>query len=423
MVEAVSNTVEHFVEIDPNKCIGCVHCIKVCPMKAIRVLKDNKAHIIDRCIDCGSCVSACPKGAIEFKATSHQEFYRKRYTALTISPVIYTQFGDDVMPNEVILALRRVFDHVFDQAYMHELFNLATQIHIQKNRENPNFPRPLISPICPVVNRLVAFKYPSLLGHLLPFITPRELAARELKRKIMDKSIFKPEEIGIFYLTPCTSKMLTIKSPMILHSSFLDGVIGINEIYATICKGLGTELEGTIYHYSSGIGIGWVKSGGEIAGLEGIKTLAVAGMKETLKYLEKIEMGLLANVDYVEFRTCVEGCIGGQLVAVDKYEAKRVAERLVRMFGIEKRVKYEYVKGLYEQGFFFGEKPMRTLLAPEVFTRGEALRRLQEVEKTLALLPRKDCGACGSPECATFAEDVVNGVKELDECVFLRRPI
>ena len=44
---------------------------------------------------------------------------------------------------------------------------------------------------------------------------------------------------------------------------------------------------------------------------------------------------------------------------------------------------------------------------------------MQEKEQFYGQLPQIDCGACGSPTCATFAEDVVKGDVPSDDCVFL----
>ncbi|MFH1138538.1 MAG: DUF362 domain-containing protein [Pseudomonadota bacterium] len=51
-----------------NRCLGCGVCAKACPMEAIAVNKDKKAHIDDRtCIRCYCCHEMCPEKAIELK--------------------------------------------------------------------------------------------------------------------------------------------------------------------------------------------------------------------------------------------------------------------------------------------------------------------------------------------------------------------
>jgi Dissimilatory sulfite reductase (desulfoviridin), alpha and beta subunits len=67
---------QHFVDINLERCNGCVLCMKACPMKAIRIMKDEKAHILGTCIDCGSCISICPKNAIEPKTSLPVEVTR-----------------------------------------------------------------------------------------------------------------------------------------------------------------------------------------------------------------------------------------------------------------------------------------------------------------------------------------------------------
>jgi len=80
--------------------------------------------------------------------------------------------------------------------------------------------------------------------------------------------------------------------------------------------------EDIVLHHSGGIGLSWGMSGGEISGLD-LHCLAIPGLQETIHYLEKIEMGLLGDIDYVEFRACSEGCLGGPFTVMDKYQGKR----------------------------------------------------------------------------------------------------
>jgi len=55
------------VRIDPDKCVGCGECFKVCIYDALR-MENGKAEIIENnCAGCGRCERVCPNGAISIK--------------------------------------------------------------------------------------------------------------------------------------------------------------------------------------------------------------------------------------------------------------------------------------------------------------------------------------------------------------------
>lgn len=51
------------LKIDPDKCVGCSKCAKMCPTGNI-VMADRKATSKDRCTLCYRCVNLCPQQAI-----------------------------------------------------------------------------------------------------------------------------------------------------------------------------------------------------------------------------------------------------------------------------------------------------------------------------------------------------------------------
>ncbi len=394
--------------------------MRSCPTKAIRV-RNNVARIEGVCINCCECIRKCPQSAIT--STGFQDEPVSGDDRVVVSPatVIYAQFGPDYLPNDILLALRKMgFRYVHDQSYTSELFNFAVELYIKENRRKKENLFPLISPVCPVVINLIAYRFPSLLEHIPPLTTPREIVTREAKERISSKYGYKPEEVRVLNITPCPAMAEFIKASVHRNYGHVDKTVGINRVYDDIKRNLRDIEEDRIFHHSSGIGLGWGMSGGEIAGL-GMNCLAVSGLNETILYLEKIEMGLLDDLDYMECRACREGCIGGPFTVADKYRAKHLLQKFTRMFGTEKRIKYKYVIDLYKKGWFFTEKE-RSQLIPADSGRSitENIERLNKVKQIMEALPRKECGICGCPDCQTFAEDTIDGKTDLDHCLFLR---
>jgi hypothetical protein len=131
-------------------------------------------------------------------------------------------------------------------------------------------------------------------------------------------------------------------------------------------------------------------------------------------------MGLFPEVEYFEFRTCREGCLGGVLSAVDKYLARSNVQRMLHLHGLGRRVPGNTIRRLYDKGRFQPDK------SPLTLTRffGDrkpalSLEQMVQIEKILDTVAGWGCGACGAPDCPTFAEDVVRGEAELGDCQWL----
>jgi len=409
-----------YVQINESLCNGCVLCMKACPTKAIRI-RDGKARIEGVCIDCCECIRVCPRAAIQAITSGSLDLTEKDNVIVSPSTVLYSQFGEDILPNDVLLGLKRMgFGYIHDQSYTSEIFNLAVELYIKENRDKPDAPLPFISPVCPVVVSLIAYKFQSLLSHIPPLVTPREIVAREGKLRLAARHGLDAEAFKVVHITPCPSKMICMNESILQKHSYLDAAIGINSIYEELRNNIQDVEEDIVLHHSGGIGLSWGMSGGEISGVD-LNCLAVSGLRETIRYLEKIEMGLLGDIDYIEFRACTEGCLGGPFTVMDKYQGKRHIQKLVRMFGVERRVKYGYVKKLYDKGWFFTNKRpslQRELTQPSPSDIARGIERQNRIEDILRLLPRKECGACGCPDCATFAEDVADGRVSIQDCVF-----
>ncbi|MDD7607217.1 MAG: 4Fe-4S dicluster domain-containing protein [bacterium] len=51
------------LHIDPNACICCGKCVRLCPMKNISII-DNRVQAHDQCTMCYRCINQCPQRAI-----------------------------------------------------------------------------------------------------------------------------------------------------------------------------------------------------------------------------------------------------------------------------------------------------------------------------------------------------------------------
>jgi hypothetical protein len=216
--------------------------------------------------------------------------------------------------------------------------------------------------------------------------------------------------------------MISVMEPMFLEHSFIDGVLGIHQVYALLEKQIAEVSEEEHVQSPSGAGIAWSLCGGEIEGLGPGNYLAVSGVPEIIRYLEKIEMGLLRDIEYLELRACHGGCVGGPMTVADQYQARRVIERLCRRYGTERKARIEDIRERFDEGLFSCD-PAKV---PEIsrlkrLSIAEAIERQERIEKILQTLPAKECGACGSPDCRTFAEDVVGNLVSLEECVYIQR--
>ena len=190
----------HSVTLDTDRCKGCTNCIQHCPTEAIRV-RGGKAKIIkDRCIDCGECIRVCAARAKRAVTDSFEALAGYEYNIAIPAPALYGQFGRNMTVDKVLTGLLEIgFDDVFEVARAAEYVSAFTR----KMLDEGKLPQPAISSACPAVVKLITVRFPSLIGNVVNFLEPMEVAARMARREARKKTGLPDEKIGVFFITPC----------------------------------------------------------------------------------------------------------------------------------------------------------------------------------------------------------------------------
>ncbi len=406
----------HSVRLDRQRCKGCINCIKGCPTEAIRV-RDGKAKIIkERCIDCGECIRACPYQAKSAKTEQLYDIFNFKYKIALPAPTLYGQFNNIKDINFILTGLKHLgFDDIYEVAKATEVITDYTK----KLLEEGHLKRPVINSACPAVVRLISVRFPNLINHILPIVSPMEAAAKEARQEAVRKTGLAPSEIGVFFISPCAAKATSVKNPLGSSHALVDGVLSIKEIYLKLLPILGKIEKVEELSTCAFAGVRWASTGGEATALHNEKYVAVDGIDHVVKLLEEIEDDETLDIDFIEALGCVGGCVGGPLNVENTFVAKTK------------------IKKLAEELRCRGQKPIPISLSEEEILWDSpvtyqnvmnldnditvAMQKMEQMEKIYQNLPQLDCGSCGAPSCRALAEDIVRGFATETDCIYKLR--
>ncbi len=408
----------HSVRKIEENCKGCTHCIRTCPTEAIRV-RDGKAHITEeRCIDCGECIRTCPHHAKYAVSDSLEELKKYKFNIAIPAPSIAGQFSLSAGYGRILGGFIELgFDMVMEVSVGAEIVSDYIAEYIKTHKH----PRPFISSACPAVVRLIQVKFPSLLDNIIPIITPMDTIAIQARRFVKQEKNIDENAVGIFFITPCPAKVTAVKQPVGEKKSPVSGTIAISEIYENLIGHINDVENRKDLIVTGARGLLWGREGGENRSIkdEDISKLSVDGIHNVLALFEKIEDGELSEFDYIEAQACPGGCVGGIFNIENPFVAKETMEYIAK--NISDEMKREKIQIFIDQeDLQLKEKltPRPIVLDENIEIAIEKMDTLKEIEKQL---PGIDCGACGSPTCRSFAEDIVQGKADINECIVIMR--
>ena len=403
----------HALKIRTDLCIGCTHCIQVCPTEALRVHQGKAVLAENRCVDCGECFRECPVYAINIEQDDFERIFEYKVRVALVPAVFIGQFPENISTDRIYCELRALgFTHVYEVEHGVEILLPEMEKYLQEKKDV----KPIISSFCPAIVRLIQVKFPAFTDHIMQLKPPVDIAAIFNRQLLIDEGC-PPDDIGLFYITPCAAKIAAVKSPVGEKYSEVNGVINMNFLYNKVLSGIKqNHNDKNILPFRQSVkdkGIVWSLTRGEIKNLQG-RCLSIDGIHNVMEFLEKIENEDVKDIDFLELRACDESCAGGVLTSGNRFlTAERLHNRAEIaskkiMKGLEKPSSISNYHQQIQAKLFVGKIKPRSMMKLDD-DMASAMKKMQQVHELLMYLPLVDCGTCGSPNCAALAEDIVQG--------------
>jgi NADH-quinone oxidoreductase subunit G len=219
------------LERDPDKCILCGKCVKVCEevqaVRAIDFTKRGFETIITPafneslqetiCINCGQCIMVCPTGALREK--SHIKHVndalkdKEKFVAVQTAPAIRVSIGEAmglepgaISTGKMVTALKSLgFDKVFDTDLSADLTIMEEGSELVDRIKNGGV-LPMMTSCSPGWIKFVEHFFPSLIPNLSTAKSPQQMMGAVIKSYFAEKENLKPENIYSVSIMPCTAK-------------------------------------------------------------------------------------------------------------------------------------------------------------------------------------------------------------------------
>lgn len=285
---------------DPNKCILCGNCVRVCSeLQGVGVLgfahRGSEAMVMpafDReisttdCVNCGQCRVFCPTGAISIKSEKEMVWDvladpNVRVVA-QVAPAVRVAVGSafglpkgkSVMGKIVNVLHRMGFDEVYDTTFSADLTIMEETAEFLDRVQNGG-KLPLLTSCCPAWVKYVGDQFPEFEENVSTCRSPQGMMSAVVKEYFRDPEHAKGKKTVMVSFMPCTAKKMEARRP----NSFTEGeqdtdyVITTTELIQMI-RTTGIDFA-NLEPESSDIPFGFGSGGGVIFGVAGGVTEAV----------------------------------------------------------------------------------------------------------------------------------------------------
>lgn len=312
--------------IDPDKCISCGKCKKLCPFQAIVQVEvpcekecpvgaikrgpDGRQMIDEsQCIYCGKCLKSCPFGAVMERSQLKQvitALQSAQPVVALVAPAVEAHFPGTLL--QMLEAVKQCgFDGVYEVALGAEQTMQEEALELLEAKAGNQL---LTTSCCPAYVAAVDRHVPSLKTAVSHTPSPMAFTAKQAKTERADAFTV--------FIGPCLAKRHEA-----LNNAAVDAVLTFEELGALlVAKGIYirecSDLEQA--RGAEPLARGFRASGGVTASVleqlseeqkRGLHVKQIDGLdRKTLKQLPLYAMGKLP-ADFLEVMACPGGCVKG----------------------------------------------------------------------------------------------------------------
>jgi PAS domain S-box-containing protein len=402
------------------RCRDCYRCVRVCPVKAIR-MRENQAFVVEeRCISCGTCIRECPQKAKTFRNDVDRaaELLRSgQPVAVSVAPS-FTSVYTGWERTRIASALRTLgFTFVAETAVGAWESARESRRHIDASPGSPH-----IASACPAVVTWVERYHPAAARFLIPVVSPMVAHARMLKAHL-------GPDAAVVFVGPCVAKKAEAERPelagavdCVLTFAELAEWLARERIEISACEESRFDEEPAGDSRAFPLVGGCLRTASLSSDLLAPDIAAASGFEDLEHLVASLESKERRLV--VEPLFCLQGCINGPAIGIER----SLVDRRQEVLGWAAHAAADGARAV-DGG---RAAPRRDGEAPAVslstrFKPGPAWgdRPITEeeiaavLEKTGKTRPedRLNCGACGYASCREKAIAVIRGMAEAEMCI------
>jgi len=218
---------------DPNKCILCGDCVRVCEeVQGMGVLnfafRGSNLQVTPafgrqlkdtHCISCGQCSAVCGTGAITISNSIGQAWRAfhnpKKRVVVQIAPAVRVAVGEAFglsngvnVIDKIVTALKIMgADEVYDTTFGADMTVIEeSQEFLERVKKGGPFP--MFTSCCPAWVKYLEFENPKYLKHISTCKSPMEMFAAVLRDRYAAKDAEDGRETYHIAIMPCTAKKM-----------------------------------------------------------------------------------------------------------------------------------------------------------------------------------------------------------------------